>query len=137
MTKLGQFIKSKRNSLNMTRQQLGDLIGVSGQYVYNVESGRHDNPETFCFKFAQRILDAKDSSKLEKLLKNHAEETLLSKKQKVVGIVSSLTPREVLIANISYLKQKLLRAKKFSRIKSIRYQGTLGLRKLMRLERKF
>lgn len=42
------FVKRLREDLEISQTELGNMLGVHGQYVSNVERGIHKNPIGFC-----------------------------------------------------------------------------------------
>lgn len=45
---IGEFVRRWREEAHMTQKELGEALGVSYQYISNVENGRYEEPINFC-----------------------------------------------------------------------------------------
>lgn len=44
-TKLGEIVLRYRKQRKLTQKQLGELVGISHTYIYNIEKGKNDIPK--------------------------------------------------------------------------------------------
>jgi DNA-binding XRE family transcriptional regulator len=63
---IAQFTKKFRQHQNLTQAELAARLGVTTQYVCNIERARHLNPVTFCTRLAP-LLDPSRLLHLEAL----------------------------------------------------------------------
>lgn len=62
-----EFVLRYRGRNDLSQNQLADLIGVTGQYVSNVERGVYPNPSSFCCLLLP-LLKAEEASALVDLM---------------------------------------------------------------------
>lgn len=85
--KFGVKVKETRTAKKITRDFLGDLVGVTGDTIENIEGGKNAGFETAC-KIAY-VLDISLDSVVEDTCKNISKESL----------------QELLVLNVRYLNR--------------------------------
>ncbi|PKB80640.1 MAG: hypothetical protein BZY88_08305 [SAR202 cluster bacterium Io17-Chloro-G9] len=55
MAKIGESIRRERTRKNLSRRELGELCGVSGQSIWSIESGRADPKVTTIAVIAEAL----------------------------------------------------------------------------------
>lgn len=62
------FVRNLRHDLNLTQAELANRLGVTPQYVSNVERGQHKDPIMFCSVLLQVIPKDRETYLLDLML---------------------------------------------------------------------